>query len=222
MIAHSLKTIFVHITKTAGSSIEVALDAVEQRNAGATDPATGEHIPVVTGEEKHMNARECKALVDDQLWNEYFKFSVVRNPWDRFHSMWWNGRFIGKRHDMSLPEFAAHYLHKTLSGRLTSLRDGRIRIHQRFRPQVDWLKSDNGKIEMDYVCRFESIAEDFAVVSEKIGLPSADLPKVLVKNRSPDSRRHYSQDFDATTRDLIGDVYAEDIRTFNYQFENAG
>ncbi len=218
MIAHSLKAIYVHITKTAGSSIEVALDAVEQRNTGATDLATGEHVNVVTGEEKHLTARQCRQWVGEDKWREYFKFAVVRNPWDRFHSLWWNGRYVGKRHELSLPEFADHYLHRNLSGRLQSLLQGRLRIHQRFRPQVDWLRSANGEIEMDYICRFETIAKDFAVVAERLGLPSAELPRVLVKNRSPLSRSFYADDFDDRTRELISAYYAEDIETFGYQF----
>ena len=218
MIAHKLKAIFIHITKTAGSSIEVALDAVEQRNVGTTDPATGAHVAVVTGEEKHLSARDCQKLVGDTIWSEYFKFSVVRNPWDRFHSLWWNGRFVGRRHEMPFDEFAEHYLHKTLSGRWHSLKDGRIRIHQRFRPQVDWLKSRNNRIEMNYICRFESIKTDFAIVSQKISLPSSDLPRVLVENRSPESRRFYADDYDTKTRKLVTAAYQEDIHTFNYEF----
>jgi hypothetical protein len=71
---------------------------------------------------------------------------------------------------------------------------------------------------MDFVCRFESIEEDFAVVSDRIGLPSSELPRVLVKNRNPTSRRKYYEDFDDTTRDLITEIYREDIETFGYEF----
>ena len=62
MIAHNLKAIFIHITKTAGSSIEVALNEVEQRDDGAIDPATGDFVKVITGEEKHMTARAVQDL----------------------------------------------------------------------------------------------------------------------------------------------------------------
>ena len=218
MISHKLKAIFIHVTKTAGSSIEVAMDAVEQVNKGATDPATGERVAVVTGGEKHLSAKACKELVGDETWNDYFKFTVVRNPWDRFHSLWWNGRYVGKRHELEFPEFANHFLERSLAGKLRGLMQGRLRIHQRFWPQTEFLRSGNGKVEMDFVCRFENIDSDFAVVSEKIGLPSPELPKILVKNRNPNTRSFYADDYDDETKRIVSEVYADDIREFDYRF----
>jgi hypothetical protein len=218
MISHKLRTIFIHVTKTAGSSIEVAMDAVEQRNKGTTDPATGEHVNVVTGDEKHLSAKACKILVGEDTWNEYFKFTVVRNPWDRFHSLWWNGRNVGNRHDLELPEYSEYFLERSLNGKLRGLLQGRLRIHQRFWPQVEFLRSANGRVEMDKICRFESIDADFAEVADRIGLPSRDLPKILMKNRQPSSRRFYADDYDEKTRALVADVYRDDIQEFGYRF----
>lgn len=218
MISHKLKAIFIHVTKTAGSSIEVAMDAVEQKNEGATDPATGERVAVVTGSEKHLSASACKELVGEKTWNEYFKFTVVRNPWDRFHSLWWNGRYVGKRHDLEFPAFADYFLERSLGGKLRGLLQGRLRIHQRFWPQIEFLRSKNGEIEMDKICRFENIDNDFAEVSEKLGLPSRELPKILVKNRNPVSRSFYADDYDDETKRIVSEVYKADIREFGYTF----
>lgn len=219
MIAHKLKAIFIHITKTAGSSIEVALNEVEQRDDGAIDPMTGEFVKVVTGEEKHMTARAVQDFVEPDVWDSYFKFSVVRNPFDRFHSLWWNGRYVGKRHTMTFPEFSTYALHKSLKGRLMNLRKGEWKVHQRFRPQAWFLQSHNGKIEMDQVLRFESIRDEFPELARKLGLPSETLPKVLVKNRNPKSRSSYAEDYDTKTRALVTDYYRDDLETFGYKFE---
>ena len=219
MIAHKLKSIFIHITKSAGSSIEVAMNAVEQRDDGAIDPMTGEFVNVVTGAEKHMTARAVKDLLGDDVWNEYFKFSVVRNPFDRFHSLWWNGRYVGKRHTLSFPEFVDFALHRTLRGRLKKWRTGEWKVHQRFWPQAEFLRSRNGRIEMDEILHFESVAEDFPAVARRIGLPSEQLPKVLMKNRNPESRHRYTEDYDDNTRTIIADYYREDLERFGYDFE---
>lgn len=218
MVSHKLKAIFIHVTKTAGSSIEVAMDAVEQENKGATDPATGERVAVVTGNEKHMSAKACRELIGDDIWNAYFKFTVVRNPWDRFHSLWWNSRYIGKQHSLELAEFADYFLKQSVAGKLRRLLQGRLQIHQRFWPQIKFLRSGNGKVEMDKICRFENIDNDFAEVSERIGLPSRELPKILVRNRNPNSRRFYADDYDDRTRRIVSDVYDADIREFTYKF----
>lgn len=219
MIAYKLKTIFIHITKSAGSSIEVALNEVEQRDDGAIDPMTGEFVKVVTGKEKHMTASAVQEFVGNKVWNEYFKFSVVRNPFDRFHSLWWNGRHVGKHHTMTFAEFTDYALQRTLKSRLAHWRKGEWKVHQRFWPQARFLKSRNGKIEMDKVLRFESIADDFAELALQIGLPSTTLPKVLMKNRRPQSRHPYAEDYDDITRAIIADYYREDLETFGYGFE---
>ena len=52
-----------------------------------------------------------------------------------------------------------------------------------------------------------------------IGLPSTNLPKVLMKNRRPQSRRPYAEDYDDKTRAIVGDYYREDLEVFNYDFE---
>ena len=219
MIAHKLKTIFIHITKSAGSSIEVALNQVEQRDDGAIDPMTGEFVKVVTGAEKHMTARAVQEQVGDEIWNSYFKFTVVRNPYDRLHSLWWNGRHVGKKHELEFPEFADYALQRTLKARIMNWRKRQWTIHQRFWPQADFLRSKNGKIEMDQILKFESIADDFAELAQRIGLPSTELPKVLMKNRNPQSRRRYADDYDDRSRAIVADYYRDDIEAFDYDFE---
>ncbi|NNF48458.1 MAG: sulfotransferase family 2 domain-containing protein [Woeseiaceae bacterium] len=219
MIAHKLKTIFIHIPKTAGSSIEVALNEVEQREDGAVDPMTGEFVNVITGTEKHMTARACREFVGDEVWNSYFKFSVVRNPFDRFHSLWWNGRHVARRHALSMHEFANAAFHRGVRGRLISWRQGLWKVHQRYWPQTRWLRSPGGEIEMDQVLKFENIAADFAQLAGRIGLPSTELPKVLMKNRRPSSRRPYVEDYDSETRRIVTDYYREDLEAFGYEFE---
>jgi len=69
MILHEHKTIFVHINKTGGSSIEQAM--------------IGEHaIP-----EKHYNVRDYLRRYPAEFKN-YFKFTFIRNPWDKVVSQY--------------------------------------------------------------------------------------------------------------------------------------
>lgn len=206
MISHEHKAIFVHIPKTAGSSIEVAFNATLQTDEGAVDEATGKFFPVTTGKEKHLDARACRKHYGRKIWQNYFKFTVVRNPWQRIHSWWWNSREITGAVSLPFGEF----LHASL--------DAPAPLPKPLRPQVTWITSDNGKIEMDYICRFENIENDFREVCRLINAPLTELPRVLVENRNPATRRHYTEDYDVELVDLVATVYAEDISCFNYQF----
>ena len=208
MIIHTHKAIFVHIPKTAGSSIEVALNTLENTNKGAVDEATGTFYPVTTGKEKHYDARAYRKHYGRRVWQDYYKFTVVRNPWQRIHSWWWNNRYITGTLDMPFAEF--------LHSRLADPDD----LPKELRPKVHCITSANGRVELDYICRFENIDSDFKVVCEQIGAPLSELPRVLMDNRNPVSRPHYSKDYDDTLTELVAGVYADDIEQLQYRFDD--
>jgi len=72
MISHELKCIFIHIPRTAGSSIERALINDDWWN--------------VDRKTKHLIANQAKKLYSE-YWNDYFKFSFVRDPYSRMLSL---------------------------------------------------------------------------------------------------------------------------------------
>lgn len=73
MISHELKTIFIHIPNTGGTSVETALVGSDWWNI---DPQT-----------KHIDWREAKELYAD-YWASYLKFTIVRDPWDWLVSLY--------------------------------------------------------------------------------------------------------------------------------------
>jgi hypothetical protein len=84
MISHKHRFIFIHIPKTAGTSIEEALrDESCQLLPGEWDYRRAPHAPL-----NHLTLQEvadCGILTPAQL-KSYFKFCFVRNPWDRLVS----------------------------------------------------------------------------------------------------------------------------------------
>src|SRR5580704_3284299 len=82
MIDHQRKLLFVHIARTAGTSIEIAL--------------LGEDWWKIEPETKHLSARQARLYYGEEIWRNYTTFAVVRNPWDRFVSMWTIGYWYGK------------------------------------------------------------------------------------------------------------------------------
>ena len=78
MINHEHKFIFIHVPRTGGSSIEDQFNYREGREKN-----------------KHWTLYDWQNHLDKEVFNEYFKFTFVRNPWDRMVSLLKYGRFYG-------------------------------------------------------------------------------------------------------------------------------
>ena len=86
-------------------------------------------------------------------------------------------------------------------------------VPKMFQQQVEWLKNDQGSIDMDFIIRFESLNEGFEQVKDAIGV-EASLPH-LNKTRKVNYQDHYNQE----TRQIIAEWFKDDIAMFGYSFE---
>ena len=180
--------IFIHIPKTAGTS-----------------------ITKIVGEpfQKHNTAKVVIDTIGRQKWDEAFKFTVVRNPFDKVHS-WYKFRIMHNQSKMSskpipFKDWVActygkpkdpYYYYRPIN----------------FEPQVEWLKDENGLIEMDKIIRFENLTEDFNEVAEIVGIES-NLPHI---NKT--AKTNYRDFYDDETRKIIEETHREDLQTFGYSF----
>ena len=81
-----------------------------------------------------------------------------------------------------------------------------------FMPQLDWITDEAGKVLVDFVGRFENLAEDFAQVCERLDR-DAELPHLKKSQRT--SYRDY---YDEKTKAIVQDWFARDIEHFAYRF----
>ena len=178
--------VFIHINKTGGMSIEKALGL----------------------EKQHLTALEYKNLLGNRRWKKQFKFSIVRNPWDKVVS---------------------HFHHRVKTNQ-TGLGDNSIDFKdwvklsygeqnpkyydypKFFMPQIDWLTDSQGEISVDFIGRFENLENDFQFICEKIGA-EAYLPLV---NKS--KRHEYHHYYDDTTKKIVEKWFEKDVDYFKYNF----
>ena len=153
--------IFIHINKTAGSSIVDALG-----------------VPL-----EHKTAQQKVDQLGRDIWDQRLTFAVVRNPWDRALSHYLHRRRTvrGELSPDSTLSFA-DWLEK-----VHNARDRTYRNHeQMFIPQYEWLHDDGGSRLVDTVIRFESLAADFEDICVRLGRPGTTLP-----HHKRSSRSHY-------------------------------
>ncbi len=199
MISHDLRCILVHVQKTGGMSIRRAL------NMPQWDP------------HQHRFASELRSLYGAELWESYFKFGFVRNPWDRLVS-WWEmirrnvaeGRPMNgfQRYVVSHAATFEDFIRKC--GAEYRDHDGSKWI---YRNQVDYLTDSSGALLVDFVGRFENLSADFGFVAARLGLASGAVPHM---NRS--NHRLYPEYYSGELRDIVAQRYARDIAAFGYEF----
>lgn len=185
------KCIFIHIPKAAGTSVTNALFGPVSR-----------HVPYF--EYERANPRK---------FAEYFKFTFVRNPWDRLLSAY---IFLKKG---GLNEMDRAWADANLARFETFeqfvlewVTEENVWSWVHFKPQHHFICNKQGRCMMDFVGHMETLADDFATVTARLGTEAA-LP-VLNKTRNEGYPSHYS----TQTREIVGRVYETDIELFDYRF----
>lgn len=231
MISHEHQCIFVHIPKTAGTSIEHAIWGKEHFHQ---ENFYGFPNPYQTGDLQHLKAFQMQQIVSKKTFNKYFTFSFVRNPWARAVSQYFYTMKIRDdlRELLNLPSQATfteyvHTLekvhfnpHSFINSRYKILRKLPFTIypvlHIQWERQYTFVKDSLGEDMVDFIGRFENLRQDFQHVCKKIGL-QASLP-----HRDQGVKRqkiHYSSYYTSTTQKIISNIYAKDIELFEYEFE---
>ena len=182
--------IFIHINKTAGTSIGNAIG-----------------LPI----KHHRTAREVIASIGRDKWDTAYKFTFVRNPWDKVVSHYEYRRKRNKTEVATRGVSFSEWVKKTYGPEKDPFYYNNPRA---FQAQVEWLKNDEGDIDMNYIGKFESINEDFDKIMRAIGI-DAELPHLNATSK----RGGYQGYFDDETRQIVAEWFREDIEVFGYRFD---
>ena len=203
MVFHQHRCIHVHVPKTAGQAIKRCLGEGLFNNVvfPVHEPSAG-----INGE--HLTAIEMRSHDPDGLWEQYFSFAIVRNPWDRMVSeFFWRQRMAPRR--VSFPDFEM-FLDAVEHGWDFEDTDLRHTL-----PQKSFVTDSEGRLLVDFLGRHENLHEDPLNVLEKLVLQRQPLP--MVNNQY--GREHYSCYYTPAARDQVARLFKDDITFFGYEFE---
>ena len=84
-----------------------------------------------------------------------------------------------------------------------------------FRSQHTFVTNEEGRLAIDFVGRYERLADDFRLVERAVGLPNTELPR-LQAAREP---MKYASFYTDETRRIVQDRYGRDVEMFGYRFD---
>lgn len=145
----------------------------------------------------HMPGVEIRNAVDSDVWNNYFKFTFERNPYDKTVSKYfWVKQF---RSFNNIKEFI-------LSGRAS-------------RTTGFDLYSEHSMPIVDKVYKYENMKEALSDITVNLGLNKPlQLPKKRTKGTNRKDKRHYREILNEEEKSLISHIYAREIAYWNYEF----
>ena len=216
--------LFIHIPKTAGNSIQQVLDKYADENIVAVKPWQDgvEDFEIVSkkyGTSKHSTLREYRKILGKLDYKSLYKFTVVRNPWDRAISTYfYTKKYRQPQENINRPNY---------SGEIKFSKEEFIEILDIVSPVTKWVCTDNRvlkllkphhnrlvKTDIDFFIRYENLNDDFNQVCERIGIPFEN-PGI----RNKIDREYYSDYYDAETRDMVSRKFRDEIDYFGYEFE---
>ena len=185
--------IFIHITKTAGTSVAKSLF---------------NYLPY------HYTAIDYRVIYGKKTFDTYFKFAFVRNPWDRIYSAYrylksggWNDddKLWAKQNLANIDSFDS-FVKRWLSKE-------NIKKHKHFWPQHIFICDNKNRLLINHLAYFETINNDFDRICSILSI-DATLGR---HNTTPGNS--YRDAYDQESQAIVADIYSTDIQLLGYDFD---
>jgi len=221
--------VHVAIPKTGTTSLVRALHTLHEREGGSVELINDQITPEYRrehgldalgdpqpGRAKHLSALQLRTILGDEEFDRCYRFTVVRNPWERMVSRY---NFTHVRNEPSPAE-------KLARGTTRSFHDLEFdqwldQVAQRSlrgkgpRSQLSKLIDDHGHLLVDHVGRLTDLQATVDGLCEHLAVPPVS---VLQVNPSPRSKP-YADYYDERTRQIVAEIHRVDIEHFGFTFD---
>lgn len=214
IISRGRRYIFVHIPKTGGTALSLALEARAMKDdilIGDTPKARARRgrLKGMAAQGriwKHSTLADIAGLVTPEDIAGFFVVTLVRNPWDRMVSYyhWLRAQSfdhpavdLAKRHDFT-GFLTDPYLQSTVSAATYG----------------SYVTDSAGVERCSSFVKLEHLEADLAAFESHLGFRIGPLPVNNTSERAPDYRQYFTNE----TREIVARIAAEDIGRFGYRF----
>jgi len=215
------KFLYIHIPKTAGTSISAALKPYDTEFrkpiiAGLIEKVSRQNLRVFQNNwmgrlqsitqlyAGHQKLSDVHRIMPEDIYRNLFRFTFVRNPYAQVVSVFNFVRNCQGHHLHSLCVNYTSFAEFAKSG-------WRIPDYN----QVDYLKNCHSKFDMNYVGRVEDIENDINNIRDKL-----NLSKSLIPHLNTSSAGNWKEDYDEETFEIVTKRYKKDLQFLGYDFHS--
>jgi len=180
--------IFIHINKTGGSSIAKALGDTEQ---------------------VHLTAYTIKNFMGTKAFNNNYKFTFVRNPYDRVVSQY----FYRLQHNQTNLKSNQISFKDWIRACYVDKKEEYYNFPAMFQNQLDWITDREGNLLVDFIGKFETINDDFETVCNNLNIKE----RTLKHERSSSRNKDFLSYYDDESLKTISEIFKKDFEYFGYK-----
>jgi hypothetical protein len=220
-ISYNFKTIFVHIPKAAGTSIEKYLGMGSIKELFSYKPVkeTGliyddtlltlaQQNELANVTPQHIRAEILQQILPSEVFNSFWKFTVARHPYTKMLSEY---SYVNKEHIPKLIEFKGLSFTAFLSKAFALEEDLQVSLFDNhLASQKSFIVNDNGDLLVDSLFKFEELEACIVALQERTKA-SATFPHSRQTTSSADLSLLSDE-----SKELIYQKFKEDFDFFSY------
>ena len=244
IISHRHKFIFIKPTKVAGTSMEINLakhcgpdDIITPISAfdSSSDEDSYDHsVQNADGYFNHITPDEIREKIGEEVFNNYFKFTIVRNPWDLVVSRYWWEKarfkkpltsFLGwervTRNVLNPAAYKSFLMKAKKRSRSKASQGSFQKFIERYVPEwmnTQYYLTPDGTPICDEYIMYEDLDGGYKKVCAAIGIPYEPLPRTKTKQRT--QKKPYPEYYDESSQRAVGKLFAQEIAYFNHTFSS--
>lgn len=243
-VSHKDNFIFVHTPKTAGSSIHIFLkDYYSLKGKDREDPIPPIHhmkaklffkyndnlnffykfafvrnpfdrlvsafsdFTQIRPKYVSKRRRIISLLGLNKYKYEYDFYELVDNNYQSYEELCQKGvKFNNKNKSLKIKK------HETFKDFCLKFAESGWLKDTHFIPQSELLCDNKKKLLVDFVGKYENLESDLKTISEKIGI------KIKISHHRKTNHHNYRNYFDQQTKEIIQNIYKDDLNLFGYSF----
>jgi hypothetical protein len=143
----------------------------------------------------HISAIEIRKQISSDVWNNYFKFCIERNPWDKTLSYFYMlQKRLDKKFDLEdyfeINDFCTDY--------------------------DMYVDEEINSLLVDKIIKYENLNSELNVIFKHLGIPFDGVLDVNAKSEYRNDRRPYNEVLNKEQMDIIENKFCKEIKLLQY------